>query len=170
MRITRNTAAELQLEDAGYWMVAFGALALVTAVVVAAFAAREGETIAGILILGAFGGAGVVVLRRARSVVHRFDRQRATLTIEARPILVPGSRSVERMTYEIASLADLALEEQSSTGESGMRTHTFRPVYVFSDGRRIPLLAYYTSQVIAQKTLQAAVRAWLAASGTADES
>lgn len=161
MRITRHTASELQLEDSGLGLILFGAIALITAVVTAGFAIHEGKLAAAAIVVGGFGSAGLVMLRRAKAAIHHFDLQRGLLTVDTRPVLGTDEDDREAVTYPLHTLVDVTLEEHSTTDYDGTRTHTYRPVYVFSDGTRRPLLPYFTTQVSGQAEIQAAVRSML---------
>lgn len=162
MRITLHSPTELQLEDSGRGLVAFGGLFIAAALLSAGFAYRDGKPFAVLVALLAFGGAGVYMLRRARAAVHHFDQRRGTLTIETRPVFTSDAAAREITTYPLESLSDLTLEE--SSGDDGSRhSYTYRPVYVFRDGRRVPLLPYHTSGKAAKAALQATVREWLLA-------
>lgn len=161
MRITRRTPTELQLEDSGAGLVAFGVLVMAVAVLTAGFALHDGKLAAAIVVLGGFGSAGIVMLRRAASVIHHFDMQRAILTVDTRPVLAVDADDRRAVTYPLHTLADLTLEESTSTDSDGTHTLTFRPVYVFRDGTRLPLLPYYTSQRSTQVEIQDAVRSIL---------
>ena len=164
MRITLHSATELQLEDSGRGMVAFGGLFIAAALLGAGFAWRDGKTFAVLVALVAFGGAGVYMLRRAQAAVHRFDLRRGTLTIETRPVFTSDEAAREITTYPLASLSDITLEESSS--DAGSRhSYTYRPVYVFRDGRRVPLLPYYTSGKRSKAALQFVVRDFLSRAG-----
>ena len=165
MRITRQTETELQLEDSGAGLVAFGVLAIAVAVLTAGFALHDGKLAAAIIVLGGFGSAGIVMLRRAEAVIHHFDIQRAILTVDTRPVLAVDDDDRKAVTYPLHALADLTLEESTSADSDGTRTLTFRPVYRFQDGTRLPLLPYYTSQRSTQEQIQAAVRAIIASCG-----
>jgi len=160
MRITLHSATELQLEDSGRGLVAFGGLFIAAALLGAGFAWRDGKTFAVVVALVAFGGAGVYMLRRAQAAVHRFDLRRGTLTIETRPVFTSDKAAREVTTYPLESLSDMTVEESSSDADS-RHSYTYRPVYVFRDGRRVPLLPYYTSGRAAKAALQAAVREFL---------
>ena len=160
MRITLHSATELQLEDSGRGMVAFGGLFIAAALLGAGFAWRDGKTFVVLLVLVVFGGGGVLMLRRARAAVHRFDVRRGTLTIETRPLFTSDKAAREVTTYPLESLSDVTLEESSPDADS-RHSYTYRPVYVFRDGRRVPLLPYYTSGKAAKAALQATVRDFL---------
>ena len=161
MRITRQDASELQLEDSGLGLVMFGILALVMAVGCAGFAINEGKFAAAVIVLGGFGSAGMVMLRRARSAVHHFDLQRGILTVDTRPVLAADDHDRMAVTYPLATLSDLVLEESTATDNDGFHTRTYRPVYLFRDGTRLPLVPYYLNQVSGQMAIQAAVRSIL---------
>ncbi len=165
VRITRQTASELQLEDSGLGMVLFGTLAIVVAVVSAGFAINDGKLAAAVVVVGGFGSAGLLILRRATSAIHHFDLQRGILTIDTRPVLGTDEDDREAVTYPLHTLADVTLEGSSSTDGDGTRMHTYRPVYVFRDGTRRPLLPYFTTQVGAQSEIQAAIRSVLVKAG-----
>jgi hypothetical protein len=160
MRITLHSATELQLEDSGRGLVAFGGLSIAAALLGAGFAYRDGKTFAVLIALVAFGGAGVVMLRRARAAVHHFDLRRRTLTIETRPVFTSDRAAREVTTFPLDTLSDVTLEE-SSPDAGSRHSHTFRPVYVFRDGRRVPLVPYYTSGKTAKAALQATIRDFL---------
>src|SRR5688500_14124178 len=134
MRITRHTASELQLEDSGLGMIIFGTIAIVAAVVGAGLAIQDGKLAAAMVVLGGFGPAGMLMLRRAESAIHHFDVQRGILTVDTRPVLGADEDDRVAVTFPLHTLADLTLEESSSTDGDGTRTHTYRPVYVFRDG------------------------------------
>ena len=161
MRITRQDASELQLEDSGLGMVAFGIIFLVAAVACAGMAINEGKVAAAVIVLGGFGSAGMLILRRARASVHHFDLQRGILTVETRPALAADDQDRVAVTYPLTTLADIVLEE--SDGADGGRTHTrmYRPVYRFQDGTRLPLRPNYVNELSGQLKIQAAVRAIL---------
>lgn len=164
MRITLHSATELQLEDSGRGLVAFGGLFIAAALLGAGFAWRDGKTFAVLVALVAFGGAGVYMLRRAQAAVHHFDLRRGTLTIETRPVFTSDRAAREVTTYPLETLSDITLEESSS--DAGSRhSYTYRPVYVFRDGRRVPLVPYYTSGKAAKAALQATVQDFLRSSG-----
>lgn len=160
MRVTLHTATELQLEDSGRGLVAFGGLFIAAALFGAGFAWRDGKTVAVVVALVAFGGAGVYMLWRAQAAIHRFDLRRGTLTIETRPVFTSDPAARETTTYPLESLSDITLEESSPDTDS-RHSYTYRPVYVFRDGRRVPLLPYYTSGKRAKAALQATVRDFL---------
>ena len=164
MRITRHTASELQLEDSGLGMIVFGTIAIVAAIVGAGLAIQDGKFAAAAVILGGFGPAGLIMLRRAEAAIHHFDIQRGILTVDTRPVLGAEEGDRVAVTYPLHTLADLTLEGSSSTDGHGTRTHTYRPVYVFRDGTRRPLLPYFTSQRASQAELQTAVRSVISAS------
>ena len=165
MRITRHTASELQLEDSGLGLVLFGTLAIVVALLSAGFAIQDGKMAAAVVVVGGFGSAGLIILRRAKSAIHHFDLQRGILTVDTRPVLGTDEDDREAVTYPLHTLVDVTLEESSSTDGDGTRTHTYRPVYVFRDGTRRPLLPYFTTQVSGQAEVQAAVRSVLVRAG-----
>ena len=165
MRITRHTASELQLEDSGLGLILFGAIALVTAVVIAGFAIHQGKLAAAAVVIGGFGPAGLIMLRRAEAAIHHFDLQRGILTVDTRPVLGTDEDDRAAVTYPLHTLVDLTFEEHSTTDYDGTRTHTYRPVYVFRDGTRRPLLPYYTTRLSSHAELQAAVRSVLVKAG-----
>ena len=164
MRITRHTASELQLEDSGLGMVVFGTVAIFAAILCAGLAIQSGKFAAAVIVLGGFGPAGLIMLRRAESAIHHFDLQRGILTVDTRAVLGADEDDREAVTYPLHTIADLVLEESSSTDGDGTRTHTYRPVYVFRDGTRRPLLPYFTNQQSRQAEVQAAVRSVISAS------
>ena len=164
MRITRRTASELQLEDSGMGLILFGTIAIVAAIVGAGLAIQDGKLAAAVVVLGGFGPAGLIMLRRAESAIHHFDLQRGILTIDTRPVLGADEDDRSAVTYPLHTIADLTLEESSSTDGDGTRTHTYRPVYVFRDGTRRPLLPYFTTQRPSQAEVQAAVRSVISGS------
>ena len=161
MRIARQSATELQLEDSGFTMLAFGILAVAAAIFCGGFAFQDGKLAAALVVLGGFGSAGIVMLRRAEAIVHHFDLQRGLLTVDTRPALASGDDDRRAVTYPLHTIADLVLEESSSTDSDGTRSHVFRPVYVFRDGTRLPLVQHYTSQRASQAGIQTAVRSAL---------
>lgn len=161
MKMTRQSATELQLEDSGLAVVAFGILAIAVAIFGAGFALQDGKIAAAIVLIGGFGSAGIVMLRRAQATIHHFDLQRSLLTVESRPVLAIDGDDRTAVTYPLHTIADLVLEESSSTDGDGTRSHVFRPVYVFRDGTRLPLVQHYTSQRARQVAIQAAVRSVL---------
>lgn len=161
MRIARQSATELQLEDSGFTMLAFGLLAIAAAILCGGFAFQDGKLAAALVVVGGFGSAGIVMLRRAEAIVHHFDLQRGLLTVDTRPVLASGEDDRKAVTYPLHTIADLVLEESSSTDGDGTRSHVFRPVYLFRDGTRLPLVQHYTSQRTRQAEIQAAVRSVL---------
>jgi hypothetical protein len=161
MRVTLHSETELQLENSGRGMVAFGALFIASALLSAGFAYHGGKPWAALIALCAFGGGGIVMLRRAQASVHHFDGRRGTLTIRTRPVFASDPAFRETTSYPLDTLSDLTLEE-SSPDAGSRHSHTWRPVYVFRDGRRLPLVPYYTSGRKAKEALQATVREFLA--------
>ena len=159
MRVVHQSATELVLEDSGRGMLLFGGLCLGVAIVAAGFALRDGQWIAALVVLGAFGAAGAVMLRRAESQTHRLDLRQGTLTIASRPALALGAtRTSEVTTRPLAEVADVVIEE--STPSHAGRTHgyTYRLAYLFADGARRPLLPYYTSGRGGYEALQSTLR------------
>lgn len=163
MRITRQTATELQLEDSGRAVIAFGLVAIVFAVLAAVVAMNDGRYAAAAIVLGGFGSTGIVILRRAEAAVHHFDLQRGILTVDTRPALAVDEDDRKAVTYPLRTLADVALEASGREAGDGDLPRTLRPVYVFSDGSRLPLVPYYTAQRSKQEAIQAAVRSILGA-------
>jgi hypothetical protein len=161
MRITRQSAAELLLEDSGRGLLFIAAMCIGIAAISAFFAAREGKVAAALIVLTAFGAAGVVMLRRAREQTHHFDLRRETLTIASRPALALGAAAWEVETHPLSSLADVVVEESSSAPSGRTHSYTYRLVYVFADGARRPLLPYYTSGRSQYAALQETLRALL---------
>lgn len=157
MRITRHTASELQLEDSGIRLVVFGACLIVMALVSAGIAISAGKLAAAAVVVGGFGSAGLIMLRRAESAIHHFDLQRGILTVDSRPVLGADEDDRVAVTYPLHTLVDMIFEEQGMDGD-GTRTHLFRPVYIFRDGTRRPLLPYFTNERSGKPELQAAVR------------
>lgn len=160
MRITRHTATELQLEDSGRTMIAWGLVAITVAILVAGLAINDGKFAAAAIVLGGFGSTGIIILRRAEAAMHHFDLQRGILTVDTRPVLAVDEDDRKAVTYPLGTLADLVLEAASpDTGDRN--AHTFRPVYVFTDGSRLPLVAYHTARRSNQEAIQTAVRSIL---------
>lgn len=140
---------------------ALGVLALAAAIGVGALAWRDGKTGAALIVVAVFGTAGVICLRRARASIHRMDLRRGTLTIQTMPVIAVGARTSETTTYPLSDLMDLTLEEMSPD-DDGRHTRTYRPVYVFRNGLRVPLRPNYTAFKDWQEALQVTVRAVLA--------
>lgn len=161
MRMTRQSATELQLEDSGVAVVAFGILAIAAAIFGAGFALQDGKVAAAIILVGGFGSAGIVMLRRAQATIHHFDLQRGLLTVDSRPVLAIDGDDRTTVTYPLHTIADLVLEGSSSADGDGTPAHVFRPVYVFRDGTRLPLVQHYTAQHTRQVGIQSAVRSVL---------
>jgi hypothetical protein len=158
MRITRQNATELLLEDSGRGLLSLAALCIGAAATSAGFALRDGKVAAALLVLGLFGAAGIVMLRRARSQTHHFDLRRRTLTIASRPAIALGSTTLEVVTHPLASLADVVIEEGSPDRSGQTHSYTYRLVYVFADGARRPLLPYFTAGRARYAALQATLR------------
>ena len=161
MRITRHTATELQLEDSGKTMIAFGLLAIAIAVLVAGLAINDGKFAAAAIVLGGFGSTGIVILRRAEAAVHHFDVHRGILTIDTRPVLAVDDDDRKAVTYPLRALTDIVVEASAREAGDGPNAHAFRPVYVFNDGSRLPLVPYYSAKRSKQEAIQAAVRSLL---------
>ena len=161
MRITLQSDDELLLEDSGRGLVAFGALAVAVSLIVGGAAVLDGKPVVALIVLGAFGVAGVYMLRAARAQTHQFDLRRGTLTIASRPAIARGMTTVEVATYPLASLADVVLEESPSANGGRTHSYTYRLAYVFADGARRPLRSYYTSGRAGYAKLQEHLRAVL---------
>lgn len=162
MRITRQDATELLLEDSGKSFVAFGAFFVVFSAISGHFVLRDGKGWLGLLIVCVFAIAGLVMIARARAQTHYWDLRHGRLTISSRPTLALFGTTTEVVEYPLDSVQDVVLEESTSGGAGQARTRTYRLAYLFADGQRRPLRPYYTSGRGGYASLQESLRSALA--------
>lgn len=162
MRITRQSATELLLEDSGRLLLALGAACIAATAITSLFALREDKGAVALLVVCVFCATGVVMISRARTQTHHIDLRRGTLTISSRPALALLGTTLDVAEYRLDSVRDVVLEDGGSVGGGRSIGRTYRLAYVFADGARRPLQPYFTTGRSGYATMQETLRAALA--------
>lgn len=158
MRITRQSATELLLEDSGKGLVAFGAAFVAMSVVAVPFVLRGDDGWIGLVVPCVFSIAGAVMIAKARAQAHHWDLRQGRLTISSRPTLALFGTTTGVVEYPLGSVADVALEESRNSGGRAGNRYMYRLAYVFASGERRPFRPYYTSGRGGYESVQATLR------------
>lgn len=106
---------------------------------------------------GMFAIAGVAMAVLAGDLVCTFDKRAATVTVQHRRLVRPGTD-----TYAWSDIADAAIERtmSASSDRNSTPTPVYRPVFVMKNGTRVAWTAVYTGDFKRQSNCLAAVRAF----------
>lgn len=160
MQITVHDDTRLVLHQGPWGLRAFGVLfaALGGAVLWYITHGHLGEHNAWVAVVvgGMFTLAGLAMAVLAGDLLCTFDKSTRTATIQHRRLIQPGTE-----TYNWSDISDAALEKSMmQTNQNGATTPVYRPVFVMTNGTRVPWTPLSTGDLKRQGNCVAAVRAF----------
>ena len=156
MKIVARTPTELIIRDSAMTLRALGAFFAVFGAIVVWFGMTQdpdgevGVVPVAIGSLVALGGFALLVLPARKTFA--FSKAERVFVIASERF-----GRVERQTTPLRDIADVLLEESTSSDSSA----TYRVVMTLADNRRIPWTSYYTSGVVSKRAVVDLVREFL---------
>jgi hypothetical protein len=160
MQITIHDDTRLVLHQGPWGLRAFGAMFAALGSVVLWYITHghlgEHNAWVAAVVGGMFALAGLAMAVLAGDVLCTFDRGAHTATIQHRRLIQPGSE-----TYNWSDISDAALEKSMmQTNQNSAPTPVYRPVFLMTNGTRVPWTTISTGDLKRQGNCVAAVRAF----------
>lgn len=160
MQITVHDDTRLVLHQGPWGLRAFGVMFAALGGVVLWYIThghlREHNAWVAVVVGGMFALAGLAMAVLAGDLLCTFDRGTHTATIQHRRLVQPGTE-----TYNWSDISDAALEKSMmQTNQNSAPSPVYRPVFVMTNGTRVPWTPLSTSDLKTQGNCVAAVRAF----------
>lgn len=160
MQITVHDDTRLVLHQGPWGLRAFGGMFAALGSVVLWYITHghlgEHNAWVAVVVGGMFTLAGLAMAVLAGDLLCTFDRSTRTATIQHRRLVQPGTE-----TYNWSDIADAALEKSMmQANQNSAPTPVYRPVFVMTNGTRVPWTPVSTSDLKRQGNCIAAVRAF----------